>query len=283
MIRRVLFATLILSYLAVIMPFTAYLRNRPAVVKLGHQPTAKLLKFVVADQRSLVAEYTILKALVYFGTLAQKMRNQIYIPPEYFNMYWTLASAVKLDPYNQDAYYFAQAALTWEGGMVEDVNLLLIHGMKYRTRDPHLPFYAGFNYAYFLKDYRNAALYFQKAAEISGDSLYATLAARYMYEGGKTDLGIIFLEAMEREAKDENVRRLYRTRKDALVAVKILGDGVERFKTRYERLPRDLPELVSAGILKGSIPKDPYGGRFYLAEDGKIKTTSNFTFGGGKK
>jgi len=36
-----------------------------------------------------------------------------------------------------------------------------------------------------------------------------------------------------------------------------------------------LHELVKYSIIQ-EIPSDPYGGVFFLDEDGKIKTTSNF-------
>jgi len=71
-------------------------------------------------------------------------------------MYNTLVTAVKLDPYNMDAYYFAQSAFTWEVGRVKEVNSVLEYGMKYRTWIGSC-FFVGFNEAYFLKNYAKAA------------------------------------------------------------------------------------------------------------------------------
>ncbi len=60
-----------------------------------------------------------------------------------------------------DAYYFAQAVLVWDVGQVRLANELLEYGMRYRTWDYLLPFFAGFNYSYFLKDNEKAAQYYR--------------------------------------------------------------------------------------------------------------------------
>lgn len=278
MIKRFFFIALVISYAALIIPFTTYLKNRPIAVKLGYIPSAEVLKVAAADHRYLVAEMAVVKVLFYFGSIFEKQQNKVVLKPEYFNMYRILETAVKLDPYNMDAYYFAQASFTWEVGRAKDVNSMLLYGMKYRTWDYILPFYVAFNYAYFLKDYNQAALYMKKAAELSGIPLLTTLAARYLHETRQVELGIAFLEVMEKGAKDKNIKKMYQLRKNALISVKILNDAVERYKIAFNKVPRDLNELVSSGII-GEMPHDPYGGRFYMAEDGMIRSTSKFTFG----
>lgn len=280
--KGILFFLLIASYLAVLFPFTTYLKERPVLVKLGYVPDAEAMRMVSSEHKYLVAEYQVVKVLFYFGTLTEKLRKKIYLPPEYYNMFKTLETAVKLDPYSMDAYYFAQAAFTWEVGRASDVNKMLLHGMKYRTWDYTLPFYVGFNYAYFLKDYANAALYMKKAAEISGNPLFITLAARYMYESGRNDLAILFLDSMEKGAKDRNLKEIYRLRKRAIEAVSVLTNAMKRYAVLYGQPPRDLAVLVSSGLLQ-EIPEDPYGGMFYIDDEGKVRTTSKFSFGSAHK
>jgi hypothetical protein len=276
--RRVIPFILLLgiSYLAVIIPFTQYLRNRPIAIKLGYMPEAEIIKPVAGDQRYLIAELSILKVLFYYGSLVEKFRNKIVIPPENYNMYKTLESAVILDPYNMDAYYFAQAAFTWEVGHAKDVNRMLKYGMKYRTWDYLLPYYAGFNAAYFLHDYKAGALYMKRAAELSGNSLLTTLAARYFYEAGENELGILFLDTMTKDAKDKKIKEVYKLREKALLAVQFLEKASTKFQKKYGRHPKDLKELIASGIIL-KLPEDPYGGRFYLDSAGKIRSTSKFT------
>lgn len=276
MMYRLLFAGLVAGYVLCIMPFASYMKSRPVAVKLGYVPSAEVLRVTVGDQKLLVAHVTVVKVLVYFGTLVEKIQNKIVLPPEYQNMYTTLQTAVKLDPYNSDAYYFAQAAFTWEVGRAKEVNQMLDHGMKYRTWDYMLPFFAGFNSAYFLKQYEPAAHYMQRAAELSGNPLLTSLAARYYYESDKSKTGIDFLEMMEKGSKDEQVKKLYRLRRSALQAVSGIQVAVSQFKAQYGRLPARIDELIEFGILK-RLPEDPYGGRFFLDNSGSVRTTSKFS------
>lgn len=274
MTRRVLFASFLLAYGCLILPFTGFLAKRPLEVKLGYLPHPQLLKVLSADQGLLVAEMAVVKVLFYYGTIVGKSQEHVIIRPEYANMYRTLQSATQLDPYNMDAYYFAQAAFTWELHRVAEVNALLELGIKYRTWDPWMYFYLGFNNAYFLKDYRKAAGYLQRAAELAPqNALFAKLAARYYYESDQTVLGLTFLDSMIAEAKDKAVKQTYTTRRDALLAVLTLERAQTAFKDKMGHQPKTLYSLVQAGFLR-QIPDDPYGGKFYLDEKNRVRSTS---------
>lgn len=275
MIARFCFFIVLFGYLMLLPKYADFLRERPVEVKLGYIPHPQVLRATVADQRLAVAQWIVTKTLFYFGTLVDKFHENVIIRPEFANMYQTLLAAIRLDPYNMDAYYFAQASFTWELQRIEEVNHMLETGLQYRTWDPWIPFYMGFNYAYFLKDYERAAVYMKKAAEVSGNPLFTNLAARYFYESAQTDLGMVFLNAMIEQAKDEIVRQTYRLRRDALLAVMTLEQKTAEFKERYGRDIDALEELVAAGLLD-ALPADPYGGEFYLDATGRIRTTSKF-------
>ncbi len=264
---------LLLAYGLNVSYLARYMGERPAAIKLGYIPSAGALKLISADQRFTIAEWNVLRVLLYFGSLIEKRKNNISIPPEYYNMFKTIQTAVELDPYNMDAYYFAQAAFTWELGHAVDVNGLLDHGMRFRTWDYYLPYFAGFNAAYFLKKPQVAAIYFQRAAELSGNPLFANLAARYLYETDQTRIAIPFLIMMIEKSTDKNEKALYTTRLEALMAAQKIVDGVEQFEKKYDRKPLTLEELVTAHLLS-EIPTDPYGGIFYLDDKGKVQTTS---------
>jgi hypothetical protein len=274
--RRLLFlALLLISYFAVLIPFTGYLKNRPIAVKLGYVPSAEIVKPLAGDQRYLIAESYILRVLFYYGSLVDKLQNRINIPPEYYNMYKTLEAAVQLDPYNMDAYYFTQAAFTWELNQAKAVNEMLKYGMRYRTWDFWLPYYIGFNAAYFLHDYKTGALYMKRAAQLSENSLLITLASRYFYEAGENDLAIIFLDGMIKNARNDKIRKVFELRKNALLAAEELEKAVVEYKRIHGTRPRNLTDLVAYGILK-KLPEDPYGGSFYLDPHGKVRSTSKF-------
>jgi hypothetical protein len=272
---RVLFVILVLAYGLLILPFSAFLAKRPLEIKLGYLPHPQVLKITVTDQALLVAEMAVVKVLFYYGTLMEKHDKNVIARPEHANMYRTLVTATQLDPYNMDAYYFAQAAFTWELKRIAEVNELLEYGVKYRTWDASLNFFLGFNNAYFLKDYLKGATYLKRAAELSNNSLYTKLAARYFYESNRTDLGLVFLETMISQSKDKSIKRTYEVRRSALLAVSQLEKSIKEFRSKTNRPVQNLDELVRSGLLE-RIPTDPYGGKFFLDEQGRVRSTSKF-------
>lgn len=271
------------AYLLLIIPFTTHLKNRPLQLKVGYVPEAKVLKFILADQRYAVADWVVLKVLFYFGSLIEKAHgeNLVASKPDYPGMFRILQTGLRLEPYNADAYYFAQAAFTWEVGRYAEVNNMLDYGIKYRTWDAQLPFFAGFNAAYFMKDYKQAAAYMKKAAEIAKVQQFATLAARYFYEAGETEFGILFIDMMKNSARDANEKKLYEFRRKALLAVKSIENATKAYKQRSGKSPATIEELAAGGYLT-SIPQDPYGGKFYLDQAGKVRSTSKLSFAGVK-
>lgn len=283
MIRTVLCGVVsLVLYVVLLTPFIAYLKNKPFVEKLGYVPAVSVLKSVVADHKELVGASLVLKVLMYFGGLIEKSENQFSLPPDYMSMSRLLHGAVKLDPYNMDAYYFAQSFLTWDVQQYKLANDLLDYGMTYRTWDWYLPFYAGFNSAYFLHDYEKAADYYKRAGYLSGSDLFKNLAGRYMQESGQTDLAIVYLSAMVKGERNPALKKTYLTRLTAFKEVRRIEMARDRFRESRGVTPTTIGQLIGAGLLSPK-PIDPYGGQFYLEADGKVATTSKFAFAGVKR
>lgn len=254
------------------------MKNKPFAEKMGYVPKGEVLNYVSADQKQFVASTLVMKVLFYFGSLSEKNEKKVAIPVDYQAMSRTIHAAVKVDPYNMDAYYFAQAILVWDVGQIQLANDLLEYGMKYRNWDFYLPFFAGFNYAYFLKDYEKAAKYYRIAGDLSGAELYINLAGRYFFEAGQTDLAIAYLSTMEKSARNDSIRKAFRTRLQAIRQGKLIEVARDRFLRKNGHLPASVEELLRKGYL-ADPPVDPYGGEFYLEADGKVRSTSKFAFG----
>jgi hypothetical protein len=269
----------LLLYGLLIGPFTAYMRNKPIEEKLGYVPSIKLLKPLSADQKELTAASLVFKVMMYFGGLVGKADHGILIEqqPDLQGMSRLLHNAVRLDPYNMDAYYFAQGFLTWDARQFRVANDLLDYGMKYRNWDWQLPFFAGFNHAFFLKEYVRAAEYYKKAGVLSGNALHINLAGRYMQESGQTDLAIAYLSGMVRTATHQSVRQSYEVRLKAFLELQKIEQARDRFREKQGVLPDSVEQLLQQGYLNPT-PVDPYGGRFYLESSGKVATTSKFAF-----
>lgn len=275
--KYLLLPALLASYILLVIPFTAYMRNKPFVEKLGYVPQAEVLKFVSADQKLLVADSLVMKTLFYFGSLVEKSSAKLEIPPDYFSIFRTIETAIRVNPYNIDAYYFAQAILVWDAKRIREANSLLEYGLKYRKWDYQLPFYLGFNYAYFLKDYQAAARYYKLAGELSGEPLFVNLAGRYMYEAGRTDLALIYLTAMEKSARNPAIRKTYKVRIAALLQVKAIEGAMAAYQGRFGTPSKSIDDLLRMGFLS-KRPVDPYGGTFYIDEKGQVRATSKFAF-----
>lgn len=273
MSRRLICGILIVAYAVLIIPFADLQKRRPVEVRLGYLPHAQILKVTSAGHRTTTAALIVMRVLFYYGTVLQRFQDDAVVSPEFFNLFKTVQTAVDLDPYNMDSYYFAQAVFTWDVGRIDEVNFLLEQGLQSRIWDPFLPFYLGFNHAYFLKDYPRAAVYMQQAAERSGNPLYAQLAARFFYESEQSALGLAFLDTMIRTAKDKAVRKSYELRRDALLATTVIERARDAYKTSFGKLPKEPEALIGAGILP-ALPADPYGGRFFFDEHGRVRTTS---------
>lgn len=270
----------LLAYGILIGPFTTYMRNKPIEEKLGYVPSIKLLKPLSADQKELVGASLVIKTLMYFGGIAGNPGDARVISeaPDLQGMSRMLHGAVQLDPYNMDAYYFAQSFLTWDAKQFVLANNLLDYGMKYRTWDWYLPFFAGFNNAYFLKDYSKAAEYYQRAGELSGQNLFKSLAGRYMQESGQTELAIGYLTAMEMGERNQAVKKSYQIRLRAFKEVQRIERARDSFLKSGGVLPVTVDTLTNSGLLKPG-PVDPYGGTFFIEPGGKVSTTSKFAFG----
>ncbi len=269
----------LISYCLLIGPFTAYMRNKPIEEKLGYVPSIKLLKPLSADQKEMTGASLVFKVMMYFGSLVGKaMEGQVITePPDLQGMSRLLHGAVQLDPYNMDAYYFAQGFLTWDARQFKVANDLLEYGMKFRTWDWYLPYFAGFNNAFFLKDYKRAAEYYKKAGALSGNDLFTNLAGRYMQESGQTELAIGYLTDMVRTAKDQAIKQSYQIRLKAFHEVRRIELARDRYSAEQGSLSVSVDQLVRSGYLSPA-PVDPYGGRFYLDPSGKVSTTSKFAF-----
>jgi len=273
----------LLVYGVVLGPFTAYMMNKPIEEKLGYLPSTNVFRYASADYKELVGALLVMKVVIYFGGIAEKQQTKVISEaPDYMRMSGILHGAVKLDPYNMDAYYFAQSFLTWDVKQYKLANALLEYGMKYRTWDWYLPFFAGFNSAYFLKDYGAAADYYKRAGELSGSDLSKLLAGRYMQESGQTELAIAYLKAMEKGERNQAVKKNYQIRLEAFKEVRRIELARDQYRESGGSLPVTLDTLISAGLLSPP-PSDPYGGQFSLEPDGKVTTTSKFAFAGAAK
>ncbi|CAG1015743.1 hypothetical protein ANAEL_05348 [Anaerolineales bacterium] len=278
--RRLALLSGVALCLLTLVPLTQIRRAQPPAERLGYIPSPEVTYITSMDHQLLVSQLLFYSTIFYYGAMIERPD----LRPDFRSIYAYLDTSTRLNPYNIDSYYFAQAVLTWDGGMVKEVNELLERGAKKRQVDFYLPLFLGFNHSYFLNNYEKAAQYYAQAAQINPQDTYlATLSARLLYQADKTHQAIAYLESIYRGTSNESVRKTIRVRIDALQRISLLERAVAMFRERTGHDPETIDDLVSGGILKG-IPPDPYGGKFFFDKgDRRIKTTSKLAFGGRAK
>jgi tetratricopeptide (TPR) repeat protein len=224
--------------------------------------------------QGLLSDILFLKTATFFGGRAGSGKPMNKEDWRYFID--SLNVITDLDPYFVDPYFLAEGLLAWDAGMPEEANKILEKGTRYRTTDWRLPFFIGFNYFYFLGDYGTAADYIMTAAQLPGSPDYAPrLAARLAYYGGKSETAFLFLRQMIEETDSALIRRALEMRLLALERAVSIEEALEQFKKKERRMPISLDELVTRGYLD-MLPKDPYGGKWGVLENGRVFSTSKF-------
>jgi tetratricopeptide (TPR) repeat protein len=279
--KRYIFAILcfLAAYLAILGPFTRVMEKKPYAIRLGLIPHPKVLQMLFNDYQELLAANILGRVILYYGTLVENFDDpRILIHnADYPAMSRAIHASLQLDPYNMDGYYFGQAILAWDVRQYKLATELLEHGMQYRTWDWQLPFFAGFNYAYFLGDKEKAAKMYMRAGELSGDSLFKSLAGRYLQEAGKTEMAVEYLQTLIKSARNPAVKQSLQVRFEAFKAVLATEQARDLYEEKQGHLPAHIDILVQFGYLS-SKPVDPYGGEFYLDESGQVHSTSKFAF-----
>lgn len=233
-----------------------------------------LLKITSLEFKGLVSDMLFLNSIVFYGgTLGREERPRV----KDWEWQWidkTLSASTDLDPYFLDPYLFGNATFTWEAGMIREANDLLSKGSTFRTWDWMLPFFAGFNYFYFLQENEKAAdLLMEASRRPFADPMLASIASKLAFKEKKTETSIQFLEEMVQRTDDEMAKQRFKRRIEALRGVLLLEQAVLQYKKRYRDTPRNIEALIAKGVIQ-KVPQDPYGGQFYLDPSGAVRSTT---------
>lgn len=272
---------LLVAYIAILGPIDRAMQQKPYVEKLGLIPHPKVLQVLFPDYQQLLAASILGRVILYYGSLSDGLDDprKLTLAADYPAMSRTVHAALQLDPYNMDGYYFGQSILVWDAGQYRLATDLLEYGMRYRTWDWQLPFFAGFNEAYFLKDRAAAANFYMRAGELSDATLFKSLAGRYLQEAGETRMAIDYLETLVKNARTLAVKQALQIRIEAFNAVLAIEQARDRYSAQQGHPPASVDILVATGYL-AERPVDPYGGEFFLDQNQQVQTTSKFAFAG---
>lgn len=226
------------------------------------------------DYKGIVSDYLLFKFMAFIGGRLDSIQD-------YKSEYWgytveILDVITDLDPYFFDAYLYTEMFLTWQASNYEEAIRILKKGMKYIDDDYRIPYYIGFNYFYFLKDNVNSSKYIMEAAKIAPPSRYylANLSARLSLYNDNHKIGIMFLEDLVKNTTNQWIRNEYIMRINTLKILDYLDAKVLEYKNKHQKAPESIKEIIDDGLIP-DMPKDPYGGEFFILPNGRVYTTSN--------
>lgn len=234
----------------------------------------QVLRITALQFKEAAADISFLNALSYLGGIRTQKGTGRYLPEQYAWIHGTLINSAALDPYFLDPYNLMNSALIWDRYKLEEVNSLIAKGADTRNWDALLPFYAGFNYYYFLDNGDKSFLYLKEASKREGGNpFYDNFAARVAYKANKTDLAIAYLEEQIRQAELEGRKHTVepiRKRLDTLKGIRLIEVALESYRKLFGRLPASVAELKTTGLL-ATIPFEPGGGKYYIDAEGRVR------------
>jgi hypothetical protein len=239
--------------------------------ELIYLPPTRFLQAVSLGYQQVLANVLWFRTISYFGRHYRSDR-----------VYPWLASmcdvVTDLDPHAEYVYSFGGVILPWEAERIDDGIALLEKGVRNMPESWRLQYMLGFSYYFFKNDLRAASHTLHTATFLRGapdfvGRLAASVDAAYQGPGSAVD----FLTEFERHNVNGEMRNVIheRIRELSLSSdIDSLEAAVGAFHAQAGRAPRDLSELVAAGVLP-AIPQEPFGGRYVLdPTSGHVVSTS---------
>lgn len=240
---------------------------------MKYLPSGQFLKGAALAYDELFADYLWIKTIVYFG-------DHFETDKSYKWLYHLLDIISTLDPYFEYVYEFGGVALAyWTNDISHSINILkkgLVIVPKTHERYWTIPFFLGFDYMYYKKDFAAAARYLEEATKYPGHPRYLPLLVARLYSNARDpEIAIKFLQEIYRSTKNEEAKKnLLKRIKEIIVErdILIIEDARDQYHKKTGSSPSNLEELVSSGFLK-EIPREPFGGKYFIKEDHSIHSS----------
>ncbi len=230
-------------------------------VEFIYLPPTRFLRTVSLGYEHALANVLWFRTISYFGR--HYRRDRVY--PWLASMCDVVTD---LDPRAEHVYRFGGVMIPWEADRVDDGIALLEKGTRNLPDSWQLHYILGFSYYFFRNDLGAASRELRTATHSPGASpLISHLAASVEAAHRGPGRAIDFLtEFAGRNGDNDEMHGVIRQRiRELLLArdIDALEEAVRTFQAHSGRQPRDLTELVSAGIL-ATVPDEPFGGRYLL-------------------
>ena len=112
--RRLLLLLGLLLWFSSLVSLSAIRKQQTPAERIGYIPSPEVTYLASLEFKLLFSELLFYNSIFYYGAIIDTPGQR----PDYARLYTFLDTSTRLNPYNIDAYYFAQAILVWDGGMV---------------------------------------------------------------------------------------------------------------------------------------------------------------------
>jgi hypothetical protein len=218
--------------------------------------------------RNVLADVAWLEAVQVAGTL--KMTRG-----DYDRLFELLTIEANFDPKFDIPYLLGGLVLTESPDHAQKALEVFERGKGEFPSDWRFPFYIGYTRYFSLGEPETAGKAMAEAARLPGSPAYLPgLASRILSEARDPGAALALLETIVRQESDP-ARRAVLERRIREVTVErdlqALERAVESYREKMGAVPRELSDLVGAGILSG-IPEEPNGGRYLMEPGGKVRS-----------
>jgi tetratricopeptide (TPR) repeat protein len=218
--------------------------------------------------RNVLADVAWLEAVQVAGNL--KMTRG-----DYDRLYELLNVEANFDPKFDIPYLLGGLVLGESPDHAQKALEVFKRGKGEYPADWRFPFYIGYTSYFSLGETETAGKAMAEAARLPGSPAYLPgLASRMLSEARDPEAALALLETIVRQESDP-ARRAVLERRIREVTVERDLQGLERAVESYREkmgdVPRELSDLVRAGILSGT-PEEPNGGRYLVEPGGTVRS-----------
>ncbi|MGE5343114.1 MAG: tetratricopeptide repeat protein [Candidatus Omnitrophota bacterium] len=245
-----------------------YFKKQQTFVTL---PSGKTLRIVSFGFKNLVADMLFIWSIQFYSNY--RLTNSYDYLERVFN------TITDLTPRYKDPYLVGSWIMALEAHRVDMAMRLLEKGAKNMPDEWIFDSECGF-YAYNMKDYKQAEIYFNRAAaHPSAPSYLRREKAHMVYMENNLPAAYamwleIYRTAKERIERDSAVNHLQQIKFE--MDKRFLESRIAIFKQIYKRLPRSLEELKRVRLID-AVPQD-FDGNDYLYDPGTGEVTAQKVF-----
>jgi hypothetical protein len=122
-----------------------------------------------------------------------------------------------------------------------------------------LPFWMGYDYYIYFRDYEKAVKYLWLSTQKPNNpKLFTAVLLGVFRKSGNYEKALWAMMNLLEKEKDERIKEIYFNRLLQLKNLALLQNAAMAYKKQFDRYPSDLNDLVTSGLVK-KLPEDPFG------------------------